>query len=151
MTFIIVRVKVSSKLNKNINIQTRQVLKQNGEKQRFEFTTKGSWQQKFADFIRYEEQIEDAKVNVTIKIEDTGVKLFRKGDINMNLHFVEGHETTTLYDVPAGKIPLTVKTLSLKHFVTHNGGKLKIHYELYQDEQKMGSYQYEINYKEISE
>ena len=28
----------------------------------------------FADFIRYEEQIEDAKVNVTIKIEDTGVK-----------------------------------------------------------------------------
>ena len=43
----------------------------------------------------------------------------------MNLHFVEGHETTTLYDVPAGKIPLTVKTLSLKHFVTHNGGKLK--------------------------
>ena len=131
MTFIIVRVKVSSKLNKNINIQTRQVLKQNGEKQRFEFTTKGSWQQKFADFIRYEEQIED--------------------DINMNLHFVEGHETTTLYDVPTGKIPLTVKTLSLMHFVTHNGGKLKIHYELYQDEQKMGSYQYEINYKEISE
>ena len=113
MTFIIVRVKVSSKLNKNINIQTRQVLKQNGEKQRFEFTTKGSWQQKFADFIRYEEQIEDAKVNVTIKIEDSGVKLIRKGDINMNLHFVEGHETTTLYDVPTGKIPLTVKTLSL--------------------------------------
>ena len=126
MTFIIVRVKVSSKLNKNINIQTRQVLKQNGEKQRFEFTTKGFWQQKFADLIR-------------------------KGDINMNLHFVEGHETTTLYDVPTGKIPLTVKTLSLMHFVTHNGGKLKIHYELYQDEQKMGSYQYEINYKEISE
>ena len=150
MTFIIVRVKVSSKLNKNINIQTRQVLKQNGKSrdlsllQRFLAT-------KFADFIRYEEQIEDAKVNVTIKIEDSGVKLIRKGDINMNLHFVEGHETTTLYDVPTGKIPLTVKTLSLMHFVTHNGGKLKIHYELYQDEQKMGSYQYEINYKEISE
>ena len=71
---------------------------------------------KFADFIRYEEQIEDAKVNVTIKIEDSGVKLIRKGDINMNLHFVEGHETTTLYDVPTGKIPLTVKTLSLMHF-----------------------------------
>ena len=52
----------------------------------------------------------------------------------MNLHFVRTW-TTTLYDVPAGKIPLTVKTLSLKHFVTHNGGKLKIHYELYQDEQ----------------
>ena len=151
MTFIIVRVKVSSKLNKNINIQTRQVLKQNGEKQRFEFTTKGSWQQKFADFIRYEEQIEDAKVNVTIKIEDSGVKLIRKGDINMNLHFVEGQTTTTFYDISAGRIPLEVKTLRILHFVSGDGGKLKIHYELYQDNEKMGSYQYEINYKEIGE
>ncbi|MCD0938136.1 DUF1934 domain-containing protein, partial [Staphylococcus aureus] len=25
------------------------------------------------------------------------------------------------------------------------------HYELYQDNEKMGSYQYEINYKEIGE
>ena len=94
---------------------------------------------------------EEAKVNVTIKIEDSGVKLIRKGDINMNLHFVEGEETTTLYDIPAGRIPLTVKTLSILHFVTPNGGKLKIHYELYQNEEKMGSYQYELNYKEISE
>ena len=50
-------------------------------------------------------KIEEAKVNVTIKIEDNGVKLIRKGDINMNLHFVEGEETTTLYDTPAGRIP----------------------------------------------
>ena len=49
-----------------------------------------------ADYIRYQEQIEDAVVDVTIKIEERGVKLIRKGDINMNLHFVEGHDTTTL-------------------------------------------------------
>ncbi|MCD0831467.1 DUF1934 domain-containing protein, partial [Staphylococcus aureus] len=35
--------------------------------------------------------------------------------------------------------------------VSGDGGKLKIHYELYQDNEKMGSYQYEINYKEIGE
>ncbi|MBL7572625.1 DUF1934 domain-containing protein [Staphylococcus saccharolyticus] len=138
-------------MDKNIKIQTRQVLKQNGEKQKFEFTTEGSWQQRRANFIRYEEYIEDAKVSVTIKIEDSGVRLIRKGHINMNLHFVEGKETTTLYEIPAGRIPLTVKTLSIIHFVTQDGGKLKIHYELYQNEEKMGSYQYEINYKEISE
>ena len=40
-----------------------------------------------ADYIRYQEQIEDAVVDVTIKIEERGVKLIRKGDINMNLHF----------------------------------------------------------------
>ena len=64
------------------------------------FFAQGSWQKKNADYIRYQEQIEDAVVNVTIKIEERGVKLIRKGDINMNLHFVEGHDTTTLYDIP---------------------------------------------------
>ena len=88
--------KVRQTLNKNIDVQTKQVLKQNGEKQKFEFAAQGSWQKKSIDYIRYQEQIEDAVVDVTIKIEERGVKLIRKGDINMNLHFVEGHDTTTL-------------------------------------------------------
>ncbi len=29
------------------------------------------------------------------KVDDDSVKLIRKGDINMNLHFVEGQTTTT--------------------------------------------------------
>ena len=62
--------KVRQTLNKNIDVQTKQVLKQNGEKQKFEFAAQGSWQKKNADYIRYQEQIEDAVVNVTIKIEN---------------------------------------------------------------------------------
>ena len=125
------------------------MLKQHNEKEKFEFTTEGTWQQRQSNFIRYVEQIEDATVNVTIKVDDGSVKLIRKGDINMNLHFVEGQTTTTFYDISAGRIPLEVKTLRILHFVSGDGGKLKIHYELYQDNEKMGSYQYEINYKEI--
>lgn len=142
---------MSSKLDKKVNIQTKQVLKQHNEKEKFEFTTEGTWQQRQSNFIRYVEQIEDATVNVTIKVDDDSVKLIRKGDINMNLHFVEGQTTTTFYDISAGRIPLEVKTLRILHFVSGDGGKLKIHYELYQDNEKMGSYQYEINYKEIGE
>ncbi|AUU68710.1 TPA: DUF1934 family protein [Staphylococcus aureus] len=127
------------------------MLKQHNEKEKFEFTTEGTWQQRQSNFIRYVEQIEDATVNVTIKVDDDSVKLIRKGDINMNLHFVEGQTTTTFYDISAGRIPLDVKTLRILHFVSGDGGKLKIHYELYQDNEKMGSYQYEINYKEIGE
>ncbi len=142
---------MSSKLDKKVSIQTMQVLKQHNEKEKFEFTTEGTWQQRQSNFIRYVEQIEDATVNVTIKVDDDSVKLIRKGDINMNLHFVEGQTTTTFYDISAGRIPLEVKTLRILHFVSGDGGKLKIHYELYQDNEKMGSYQYEINYKEIGE
>ncbi|PNZ57256.1 DUF1934 domain-containing protein [Staphylococcus aureus] len=127
------------------------MLKRHNEKEKFEFTTEGTWQQRQSNFIRYVEQIEDATVNVTIKVDDDSVKLIRKGDINMNLHFVEGQTTTTFYDISAGRIPLEVKTLRILHFVSGDGGKLKIHYELYQDNEKMGSYQYEINYKEIGE
>ncbi|MRX12788.1 DUF1934 family protein [Staphylococcus aureus] len=127
------------------------MLKQHNEKEKFEFTTEGTWQQRQSNFIRYVEQIEDATVNVTIKVDDDSVKLIRKGDINMNLHFVKGQTTTTFYDISAGRIPLEVKTLRILHFVSGDGGKLKIHYELYQDNEKMGSYQYEINYKEIGE
>ncbi|MGZ0075492.1 DUF1934 domain-containing protein [Staphylococcus aureus] len=126
-------------------------MKQHNEKEKFEFTTEGTWQQRQSNFIRYVEQIEDATVNVTIKVDDDSVKLIRKGDINMNLHFVEGQTTTTFYDISAGRIPLEVKTLRILHLVIGDGGKLKIHYELYQDNEKMGSYQYEINYKEIGE
>ncbi|HHW5337985.1 TPA: DUF1934 domain-containing protein [Staphylococcus aureus] len=137
-------------MDKKVSIQTKQVLKQHNKK-KFEFTTEGTWQQRQSNFIRYVEQIEDATVNVTIKVDDDSVKLIRKGDINMNLHFVEGQTTTTFYDISAGRIPLEVKTLRILHFVSGDGGKLKIHYELYQDNEKMGSYQYEINYKEIGE
>lgn len=139
-----------SKLDKKVTIQTKQVVKQHNEKETFTFTTEGTWQARQAEFIRYDERIEDATVNVTIKIADDSIKLLRKGDINMNLHFVEGQTTTTLYDIPAGRMTLEVKTLSILHFVKENGGKLKIHYELYQQNEKMGSYQYEIKYKEIS-
>ncbi|MFK3461231.1 DUF1934 domain-containing protein [Staphylococcus aureus] len=138
-------------MDKKVSIYTKQVLKQHNEKEKFEFTTEGTWQQRQSNFIRYVEQIEDATVNVTIKVDDDSVKLIRKGDINMNLHFVEGQATTTFYDISAGRIPLEVKTLCILHFVSGDGGKLKIHYELYQDNEKMGSYQYEINYKEIGE
>ncbi|ARB78504.1 DUF1934 domain-containing protein [Staphylococcus lugdunensis] len=138
-------------MTKTVKINTKQVLKQNGDKQQFDMTTIGVWQQRQSEFIRYEENIEDANVNVTIKIDQQGVKLIRKSDINMNLHFVEGKTTTTLYDISAGRLTLTVKTLSILHFVNKSGGKLKIHYELYQEDEKMGTYQYEINYKEISE
>ncbi|HHR7673144.1 TPA: DUF1934 domain-containing protein [Staphylococcus aureus] len=138
-------------MDKKVSIYTKQVLKQHNEKEKFEFTTEGTWQQRQSNFIRYVEQIEDATVNVTIKVDDDSIKLIRKGDINMNLHFVEGQATTTFYDISAGRIPLEVKTLRILHFVSGDGGKLKIHYELYQDNEKMGSYQYEINYKEIGE
>ena len=137
-------------LENNVNIQTKQVVKQFDNKEKFTANTQVHWQKRNAEFIRYQEEIDGVAVNVTVKIEETGVKIIRKGEIKMNLHFVEGEDTITLYEITGGRIPLTVRTHSILHFVTEHGGKLKVHYDLIQDDEKMGSYQYEITYKEQS-
>ncbi|MDW4099785.1 DUF1934 family protein [Staphylococcus saprophyticus] len=137
-------------MENNVNIQTKQVVKQFENKEKFTANMQGHWQKRNAEFIRYQEEIDGVAVNVTVKIEETGVKIIRKGEIKMNLHFVEGEDTITLYEITGGRIPLTVRTHSILHFVTEHGGKLKVHYDLIQDDEKMGSYQYEITYKEQS-
>lgn len=138
-------------LDQNIRIQTLQVIKRDGETDEFEYETNGTWQEKRqVEYIRYDEQIEDITIHVTLKIQDGEVKLMRSGEIKQNLHFVEGKDTVSLYEIPAGKIPLTVRTLSNNHFIQPEMSKLKIRYELFQDEKKMGTYLYQITYKELT-
>lgn len=139
-------------LDQNIRIQTLQVIKRDGETDEFEYEkTNGTWQEKRqVEYIRYDEQIEDITIHVTLKIQDGEVKLMRSGEIKQNLHFVEGKDTVSLYEIPAGKIPLTVRTLSINHFIQPEMSKLKIRYELFQDEEKMGTYLYQITYKELT-
>ena len=138
-------------LDQNIRIQTLQVIKRDGETDEFEYETNGTWQEKRqVEYIRYDEQIEDITIHVTLKIQDGEVKLMRSGEIKQNLHFVEGKDTVSLYEIPAGKIPLTVRTLSINHFIQPEMSKLKIRYELFQDEEKMDTYLYQITYKELT-
>ena len=138
-------------LDQNIRIQTLQVIKRDGETDEFEYETNGTWQEKRqVEYIRYDEQIEDITIHVTLKIQDGEVKLMRSGEIKQNLHFVEGKDTVSLYEIPAGKIPLTVRTLSNNHFIQPEMSKLKIRYELFQDEKKMGTNLYQITYKELT-
>lgn len=137
-------------LDQNIQIQTLQLIERDGETDEFENETTGTWQEKRqVEYIRYDEQIEDISIHITLKIQDSEVKLMRSGEIKQNLHFVEGKDTVSLYEIPAGKIPLTVRTLSINHFIQPEESKLKIRYELFQEEEKMGTYLYQITYKEL--
>lgn len=142
--------RVSASLNPDIRIQTFQTIERDGEIDEFEFETKGTKQEKRgALYIRYDEVIEDITVHITLKIQDGQVRLLRSGEIKQNLHFVEGETTTSLYEIPSGKMPLDIRTLSIHHFVQPDEGKLKIRYELFQNEEKMGTYLYQITYKEL--
>ncbi|GGI29739.1 MULTISPECIES: DUF1934 domain-containing protein [Staphylococcus] len=138
-------------MERKVAIETHQIVKQEDSKEKFTNHVDGTLTEKNATFIRYNEAVDNADVNVTVKIANDAIKIIRKGDINMTLHFKEGQPTKTFYHLPEGKILLVVNTLSIIHFVSETGGKLKVHYELYQDDEKMGTYQYEIKYKEIND
>ena len=86
-----------------------------------------------------------------LKIEDDGVKIHRTGAVKTVFHFVEGQETISYYDTEAGRMTMHVNTLSIKHFIDDQQGKLRIHYQLSDQTGLLGTYQFQINYKEINE
>ncbi|QLK85403.1 DUF1934 domain-containing protein [Staphylococcus sp. 17KM0847] len=136
-------------MEQHVKVQVHQTVKQGDTKNHFNHQTQGIHINKNASFIRYDETSDEARTtHVTVKITDADVKIIRKGDVNMTLHFVEGQDTITYYHIAEGKMVFTVRTLRVLHFVTPEGGKLKIHYKLYQENHLIGTYQYELTYKE---
>ncbi|WP_323703325.1 DUF1934 domain-containing protein [Mammaliicoccus sp. Dog046] len=138
-------------MKEDITINIKQVVKQNGEKSTFQTDTTGTYHKKNSDIIRYEETIDDQIVKNMLKIEDNGVKIHRTGTVKTVFHFVEGQDTISYYDTEAGRMTMNVHTLSVKHFQDDNKGKLKIHYQLSDQSGLLGTYQFQINFKETNE
>ncbi|QJF24182.1 DUF1934 domain-containing protein [Mammaliicoccus vitulinus] len=138
-------------MEENIHIHIKQVVKQNGEKSTFQTNTSGTYHRRNSDIIRYEETIDNQIVKNMLKIENNGVKIHRTGAVKTVFHFVEGQETISYYDTEAGRMTMNVKTLSIKHDIDDIKGKLRIHYQLSDQTGLLGTYQFQINYKEINE
>ncbi|GGI03260.1 MAG TPA: DUF1934 domain-containing protein [Staphylococcus sp.] len=138
-------------MEENIHINIKQVVKQNGEKSTFQTNTSGTYHRRNSDIIRYEETIDNQIVKNMLKIENNGVKIHRTGAVKTVFHFVEGQETISYYDTEAGRMTMNVKTLSIKHDIDDIKGKLRIHYQLSDQTGLLGTYQFQINYKEINE
>lgn len=138
-------------MEENIHINIKQVVKQNGEKSTFQTNTSGTYHRRNSDIIRYEETIDNQIVKNMLKIENNGVKIHRTGAVKTVFHFVEGQETISYYDTEAGRMTMNVKTLSIKHDIDDIKGKLRIHYQLSDPTGLLGTYQFQINYKEINE
>lgn len=138
-------------MKENISINVKQVVKQNGEKTTFQTNTTGTYHKRMSDIIRYEETIDDNIVKNMLKIEEDGVKIHRTGTVKTVFHFIEGQETVSYYDTDAGRMTMNVKTLSIKNYIDDEKGKLKIHYQLSDQSGLLGTYQFQINYKETNE
>lgn len=70
------------------------------------------------------------RTRTTLQIEGERATLTRTGELTSQMVFEVGQEHTSLYETPYGKLPMTVRTLSLKTELTGAGGRVSIHYEI---------------------
>ena len=59
-----------------------------------------------------------------------GSTLTRAGETRSQMVFQTGQAHTSLYETPYGKLPMTIRTLSLKADLTGEGGGIRIHYQI---------------------
>lgn len=117
-----------------------QKLNMNDEKQSFAQEVEVTEILKRDRYLKYQEQMDDNKLDVVLRISDDFIKINRSGVINMKFSFVKGEETDTFYESPAGRHHFTIytkKIIALKN-------KIIIDYELFEQGQLLGSYQYKL-------
>lgn len=124
--------KLSFLLTQQINI--------NDEKQSFSQEVEVTEIFKRDRYLKYREQMDAHELDVTIRISDDFIKIKRSGIVNMKFHFSEGRETDTFYDSPAGRHHFTIYT----HKITALENEIFIDYELFEQGQLLGSYQYKL-------
>ena len=70
------------------------------------------------------------RTRTTLQIEGERVTLTRTGELTSQMVFQVGQAHTSLYETLYGKLPMTIRTLSLKTHLTETGGTVSIHYEI---------------------
>ncbi|SDK59467.1 DUF1934 domain-containing protein [Lacicoccus qingdaonensis] len=91
-------------------------------------------------YLKYREQMDVHELDVTLRINDDFIKIKRSGVVSMNFHFAEGRETDTFYESPAGRHHFTIYTHEIKALEN----EIFIDYELFEQGQLLGSYQYKL-------
>lgn len=91
-------------------------------------------------YLKYQEEMDEHKLDVVLRINDEFIKINRSGVVNMKFHFVEGEETDTFYESPAGRHHFTIYT---KQIIALEN-QIIIDYELFEHGHLLGSYQYKL-------
>ncbi|WP_082238338.1 arginine--tRNA ligase [Salinicoccus sp. YB14-2] len=112
----------------------------NDEKQSFSQAVEVTEIVKRDRYLKYQEEMDEYKLDVVLRINDEFIKINRSGVVNMKFHFVEGKETDTFYESPAGRHHFTIYT----NQIVALRNQIIIDYELFEQGQLLGSYQYKL-------
>ena len=68
--------------------------------------------------------------HTTLAVAPDRAVLTRAGELTTRMDFRPGETGTSLYETPYGKLPMTLRTLSLKSDLGEAGGHVTIHYQI---------------------
>jgi uncharacterized beta-barrel protein YwiB (DUF1934 family) len=132
-----------------VKIKISTEIHQDGNKETFEMITFGRYYQKGeSSFLQYEEVLEDAKINTTVKISEQEVLILRSGAIKMRMRFQEQKTLAGTYETPYGVLQTSASTKRLNQSLKNNTGLLELVYDLQMQGQDSGTYHMTIQYEE---
>lgn len=131
-----------------LDIHVKQQITNEEGTETFEFDVEGTLLKKLNTYILYNEYIEDIRTQVRVKIEHDQVRINRKGDLSLDFLFVPFETTQNMYHMANQKTVMEVTTNQLIMDINDTAGHLYIQYTIMNNNTVLGSYTYELNYKE---
>lgn len=96
----------------------------------------------------YKEYIDDISTDVRVKIESERVRINRKGELTLDFLFVPFETTQNMYTLANQKTVMEVTTNQMLIETDDTSGKIYIQYTVSNNNTVLGSYTYDIKYKE---
>lgn len=131
-----------------LDVHVKQQITNEEGTETFEFNVEGTLLKKLNTYILYNEYIENIRTQVRVKIEHEQVRINRKGDLSLDFLFVPFETTQNMYHMANQKTVMEVTTNQLIMDIDDTAGYIYIQYTITNNNTVLGSYTYELNYKE---
>jgi len=135
-------------INLNIEIHIKQQITNSEGTETFDLITTGTLIKKAHTYIMYKETIDDILTDVRVKFEDERVRINRKGQLTLDFLFVPYETTQNMYHLANQKTVMEVTTNQMFIESDEHSGKVYIQYTIVNNQTVLGSYTYDIEYKE---
>ena len=132
----------------DIDIHVLQSITTEEDTETFEINTVGQLVDKQHSYITYAETLDDITTNVRVKLEENRIRIRRIGELSMDFLFVPTETTQNIYHMANQKAVMDITTNQLVIKREDRVGHIYIQYSITTNNTVIGTYSYELTYKE---
>lgn len=132
----------------DIDIHVLQSITTEEDTETFEINTVGQLVDKQHSYITYTETLDDITTNVRVKLEKNRIRIRRIGELSMDFLFVPTETTQNIYHMANQRAVMDITTNQLVIKREDRTGHIFIQYSITTNNTVIGTYSYELTYKE---